>query len=213
MGTENSSSASKKATPIEGRRERRRRELRLRIFEVSRELFLEQGFEATTVEQIAERSDIAPATFFNHFRSKSGVLALMTSEVVDALSQTVEQHLRRPGTIRQRVIGLAEDAASQIQATEMIARDVLLTFVRSEGRPENSSPYLQRVYEPLREVLEEGQARGEINSNEDPMFLAEMVLGGLNTALTNWLSDPNYPIAERLPRAAAFLCDAIGAEA
>jgi AcrR family transcriptional regulator len=204
--------ADKKSTPLEGRRERRRRELRLRIFEVSRELFLEQGFEATTVEQIAERSDIVPATFFNHFRSKAGVLALMTSEVADALSLTVEQHLGRPGTIRQRVIGLAEDAASQIQATQMIARDVMLTLVRSEGRPENSSPYLQRVYQPLCEVLEEGQAQGEISSTEDPMFLAEMVLGGLNIALTNWLADPNYPIAERLPRAAAFLCDAMGAE-
>ena len=60
----------------------------------------EQGFEATTVEQIAERADIAPATFFNHFQSKGGILALMTSEVVDYLSETVARHLETSGTFR-----------------------------------------------------------------------------------------------------------------
>ena len=44
----------------EGRRARRRRELRERVYEVSRELFQKHGFEATTVEQIAEAADIVP---------------------------------------------------------------------------------------------------------------------------------------------------------
>ena len=58
----------------EGRRARRRRELHERIFNTARGLFLSQGFEATTVEQIAEAADIVPATFFNHFPSKEEVL-------------------------------------------------------------------------------------------------------------------------------------------
>ena len=123
-------------TPIEGRRERRRRELRLRIYEVSRELFFEHGFDATTVEQIAERADIAPATFFNHFQSKGGILALMTSEVVDYLSETVTRHLDGPGTFRERLLALTQDAATQLQETRMVARDVLLELVRTQGQPD-----------------------------------------------------------------------------
>jgi len=37
-------------------------------------LFVEQGFEATTVEQIASAAGISPATFYRHFRAKEDVL-------------------------------------------------------------------------------------------------------------------------------------------
>ena len=40
---------------------------------------MSQGFEATTVEQIAAAADIAPATFFNHFQSKNALLGEMTT--------------------------------------------------------------------------------------------------------------------------------------
>ena len=195
----------------EGRRERRRRAMRTNISEAARELFQEQGFEATTVEQIAQRADIAPATFFNHYQSKSGVMAVLTSEIADHVGLLVEQHLAGDGSIRKRLAGLAQDAALQIGANHKIARDVMLELVRTEGRPEDTAPYLARVHDPLRAMLEEGQRNLEIRSDEDATFLAEMVLGALNTALTNWLADPNYPVAERLPRAAHFVCDAIGA--
>jgi AcrR family transcriptional regulator len=45
--------------------------------EVRREalaLFVKQGFEATTVEQIASAAGISPATFYRHFRAKEDVL-------------------------------------------------------------------------------------------------------------------------------------------
>jgi AcrR family transcriptional regulator len=175
-------------------------------------LFREHGFDATTVEHIAERADVAPATFFNHFQSKGGVLALMTSEVVDYLSETVTGHLDGSGTFRERLVGLGEDAAAQIQETQMVARDVMLELVRTQGRPDNTSPYLERVHAPMQAAIDEAKASGEVASSDDAAFLAEMVLGAFNAALTNWLADPNYPISERLPRAAAFVCDAIGAK-
>ena len=197
----------------ESRRARRRRELRERVYEVCRELFPKHGFEATTVEQIAEAADIAPATFFNHFGSKRGVLALMTSEVFTYVGSLIEAHLGGERPIGRQLVGLARDAGEQIAENHHIARDVVLELVRMEARPEEPSPYLARLHQPVTAALEAGQKRGEVRSDLDAQFLSEMVVGALNATVTHWLADPNYPIAERLPRAAAFVWEAVRVEA
>ena len=53
-----------------GRRERKKLETRQRISTAAFALFVERGYEATTVEAIAERADVAKGTVFNYFPQK-----------------------------------------------------------------------------------------------------------------------------------------------
>jgi AcrR family transcriptional regulator len=63
----------------EGLRERKRRETLQRIAEVGLKLFSEQGYEATTLEAIAEAAGISPRTFFYYFKTKDEVLQFWQS--------------------------------------------------------------------------------------------------------------------------------------
>src|SRR5262249_35058729 len=54
--------------------ERRRRSARAEIAEVALELFERDGFEATTVEQIAATAGCSPRTFYRYFGTKEGAL-------------------------------------------------------------------------------------------------------------------------------------------
>jgi AcrR family transcriptional regulator len=60
--------------PQEGVRERKQRETRRRIAETALELFLQHGFENTTLDAIAEASGISRRTFFSYFKSKEDVV-------------------------------------------------------------------------------------------------------------------------------------------
>ncbi|VDR39274.1 mycofactocin system transcriptional regulator [Tsukamurella paurometabola] len=65
-----------------GLRERKKLKTRLTLRRVAYDLFREQGFEATTVAQIAAAAEVSPATFFRYFATKE---ALILEDDYDAI--------------------------------------------------------------------------------------------------------------------------------
>ncbi|WP_284945085.1 TetR family transcriptional regulator [Acidisoma cladoniae] len=66
--------------PPEGIRARKQRQTRQRIAEAGLRLFLANGFDATTLDAIAEAADISRRTFFHYFESKEAILVALESE-------------------------------------------------------------------------------------------------------------------------------------
>jgi AcrR family transcriptional regulator len=78
-------SEKKASKTTEGLRERKRRQTRERISQAAMTLFLEQGFEATTIDQIAEAADVSKRGFFDYFPTKEDVVAAWQDEFAESL--------------------------------------------------------------------------------------------------------------------------------
>ncbi|MER7274599.1 helix-turn-helix domain-containing protein [Dactylosporangium sp. NPDC000244] len=112
-----------------GRRERKKTATRTAILEAATALFLEHGFDAVTVREIADKADVTPKTVFAHFPRKEALVFSDESERHDRLVAAVRG--RAPGTSISDALKahyLAEIAALN---TEPMNRIVVLM----EGTP------------------------------------------------------------------------------
>lgn len=72
-------------------RARRAAETRQRILTVATALFTEQGFEETTIDQIAEQADVSPRTFFRYFATKEALIFDDLESHLDDMSAQIAQ--------------------------------------------------------------------------------------------------------------------------
>src|SRR5262245_62408358 len=79
-------------TKTEGLRERNRRETLQRITDAGMELFLANGYEATTLDEIAAAAGISRRTFFYYFKSKDDILLTHIAGYDDALRTSIRDH-------------------------------------------------------------------------------------------------------------------------
>ncbi|MFD7610878.1 TetR/AcrR family transcriptional regulator [Streptomyces sp. NPDC059828] len=73
----------------EGLRERKKRQTRQHISDMATGLFLERGFDAVTIAEIAEAADVSVNTVYNYFPAKEDLFFDRSAGVVDRLSRYV----------------------------------------------------------------------------------------------------------------------------
>jgi AcrR family transcriptional regulator len=95
------------------------------IIDAAYALFSERGFTPTTVDDIAERADVAPRTFFRYFPTKESVLFHDSEAKVQALrDRLAERPAGEPASVSLLAIlrGMADDLAGDQERVHLICR-------------------------------------------------------------------------------------------
>jgi AcrR family transcriptional regulator len=182
-------------------RERKRRQTRQRIIDAGLRLFLANGFDATTLDAIAEAADISRRTFFYYFKSKEDIVLAYQSGEVERLRDTIvgESPDRPPlDVVRSALLKLA----SGYRAEEMIPIDRLLTSTESL-RARKQASYVaqeQAVFAALCERWPQPKRRGGLR------VVAMVSIGAVRLSLDAWREDGgNRPLTQYLRKSFADL--------
>jgi AcrR family transcriptional regulator len=70
---------------IKERKERERQEMRERILEVAKEMFLQDGYDKTSIRNIAEKIEYSPGTIYQYFEDKDEIFFIIHQEGFDKL--------------------------------------------------------------------------------------------------------------------------------
>ncbi|MFI7405629.1 TetR/AcrR family transcriptional regulator [Streptomyces sp. NPDC049541] len=107
----------------QGLRERSKARRSEAVIRAAFELFAEQGYDATTVAEIAERAEVSPRTVAMYFRSKQDIAMSKFSEGADRLTEAMRN--RSPDERAVDVLGrwlLAEHESGDDEMVELERR-------------------------------------------------------------------------------------------
>lgn len=83
---------------MSGLRELQKESRRKNILASAREHFRERGYDATSIENIAETAEVSAVTIYNHYRTKGGVLLTLVTESDALLIEKIKKLIASPPT-------------------------------------------------------------------------------------------------------------------
>lgn len=195
------------APQLEGRRERKKRETRERILQVARSQFTRQGYDAVTVEALAEAADISKPTLFNYFPSKMAILQALVPGVDERFAAAIERFREEGGTAEEQLARFFAYGAEMTRKTPMLTRALLILALRAYDDPLYSVDQHRwpSLHDSFCAMLRDGVARGEVRTDISVERLAHYITGIYVYGLLSWLADPKFSVDVELAVAASFL--------
>ncbi|MGW3498700.1 TetR/AcrR family transcriptional regulator [Streptomyces sp. NPDC001020] len=147
------------ATEAMGLRERKKLQTAMRIYRTAVALFVEKGFDAVSVQEIADAAEVSKMTVFNYFGSKE---ELVFRPMVEHFSDAAR-------AVRERAPGESAVDAVRRQFLEMIER-------RDPSIGLNGEPFARRIREVIvatPALMERAYAESEKGARELADVLAE----------------------------------------
>ena len=195
--------------PSTSLRERKKQGTRARILRAATTLFAQRGFDATTVDELAEAAEVSRATFFNYFEEKSGVVSALCDAMTNSLVADVTAVLALDLRTSERLEWLFLASATRLNARPGLTRSLVFeTIARRRERTDRNSR-TTRVHASIAEILARGIERDEVRTDVPLSVLAELVVGGYVEVLLAWMMDESYPLEERIRQAVRVFSSAI----
>ncbi|WP_189599210.1 TetR/AcrR family transcriptional regulator, partial [Streptomyces lateritius] len=169
----------------------RRRATRAKLYESAVTLIAEQGFSATTVDEIAERAGVAKGTVYYNFKSKTELFEELLRHGVGLLT----------ASLREAAEETAERGGSRVDALDAMIRAGLVFIDRypaftqlyvaelwRTNRAWNETLLVvrQQAVAVVEGVLREGVEAGELSEEIDIPLTAAALVGMVLVAALDW---------------------------
>jgi len=162
------------ASSSSDRRTRRSAELRERIFRSALDLFAQQGFSETTVEDITNAADVGKGTFFNYFPSKDHILLAFGEMQLARLREAVEEARQTNEPLPKFLRSLTTRMTEEPARNPDLIRVLLLAFLSNPEVRQAMLDLQTRVLALHSEMIQLGQERGEIRKDLPPIEIAQV---------------------------------------
>lgn len=165
-----------------GLRERKKKRTRQAIIEAAWELFRQKGYDAATIDEIADNADVSRRTFFRYFPTKEAVVFHSSADRLVLLQSLLDDGGRGFEAVSRACLGIARHYAENrddvVEQFKLVESSPALTLWKAEIEQKWTMAIAEALVE-RRTAAEKRRAR----------ILAGAIFGAIRATLTEWLSE------------------------
>ncbi|MEU6704515.1 TetR/AcrR family transcriptional regulator [Streptomyces wuyuanensis] len=169
----------------------RRQATRAKLYEAAVTLIAEQGFSATTVDEIAERAGVAKGTVYYNFKSKTELfeelLRFGVGLLTASLQEAADEAERRGGSKIEALDGMIRAGLVFIDRYPAFTQLYVAELWRTNRAWQSTLMVVrQQAVAVVETVLREGVERGELSEEIDIPLTAAALVGMVLVAALDW---------------------------
>ena len=172
-------------------RERKRSEIARKAIEI----LAKRGFQATTIQDIADAAGLGKGTIYHYFNNKEEILLAVSGEVFQQVEKSLGAALLRIDEPMEKLSALIEESLRMTEDVEYIF--IIYTELWLMNVRDNHYGDFMRVFKclhhDLREIVTrlfaEGQRRGILDSEIDADALAVYLVASWDGVIAHYLMD------------------------
>jgi len=158
---------------------------RLRILEEARELFYLQGYEATTLDAIADRLKVTKPFIYSYFKNKSEILNAICHVGISRSLASLDEALASGLAPREMLRHIVEQVTSIVLANQKYIVVYLREDKNLEKKESRELLALRKEFSVrLAKLLEAGTLSREFDV--DDALLTAVLIGGMITYVATW---------------------------
>lgn len=176
---------------------------RAQLIEVARGLFAERGYEATSIEEIAQRANVSKPVVYEHFGGKEGLYAVVVDREMETLLEMITSSLsttRSRYRVQQVALALLTYMEERPDGFRILVRG------RSVGDGENTtySSLLNDAVTQVEHILGGDFARRGLDPGLAALYAQALV--GMVSMTAQWWLDVREPPKEVVAAHLVNLC-------
>jgi len=154
----------------------KQREIQARVelfIGVARSMLLEEGYDAVSINRVAEVTQFSKGTVYQLFKSKEELIAALGIQCRAMLHETMERAARFPGRPRERLVAMGESVAFYAhhyphdqRILKIIDAETILQQVGEEQQA-RMAEYDFRMYQLLMDIVQDAIAQGDLSLPQD----------------------------------------------
>ena len=172
------------------------------VLATSVDVFNEQGFDGTSIDDLARRLKITKSAIYHHVQSKDALLGLALDHALEGLEAVAQEIRGQDGPAVVRLENLLRRSVEVL--VERLPYVTLLVRVRGNSEVERQALVRRRRLDRLvANLVKEAVGDGDLRPDIDPAVTARLLFGMVNS-LTEWLRPSHRRSAAELGDAVAI---------
>jgi AcrR family transcriptional regulator len=195
-----------KGIPLTEEEQQRRRK---QIFDASVHLFLEKGFNETSMREIAKAAGMGKSTLYDYYQTKDDILVSYFEHEIDKITTQAEQIIQGNSTYSEKLRKIMQAHLNFLMDSKQTFLKLTLEAQRlSQESQEHIQTHRHAYQDMLRSLIEEGIRQGEFRP-VNPLFAARSIFSLLSISV--FTTRPTGTPDEMLDQALGILLQGIQA--